>query len=95
MIPLRPLALGCLLSLCAVPPGPAHGAGRFWPVGDRGVTLDEAVSGVRRRGRVLSADTVQEDGRPVHRIRILTNEGRVRRLRVDGRTGRPFRRRRR
>ena len=76
-------------------PGPAWSARYLWPVSGPGMTLDEAVSGIRRQGRVLSADTVEEDGRPVHRIRILTNEGRVRRLRLDGRTGRPYRPRRR
>lgn len=54
---------------------------------DRG--LDAAVSSVRRhgRGRVLSADTIEEDGRSVHRIRILNEDGLVRGLRFDGATG--------
>jgi hypothetical protein len=58
----------------------------------RDYSLDDAVSGVRRRneGKVLSADTVDEDGRPVHRIRILSDQGRVRGLRFDGATGRPL-----
>lgn len=58
----------------------------------RGYSLDDAVSGVRRRntGRVLSADTVQQDGRPVHRIRVLSDQGRVRGLRFDGNTGKPL-----
>jgi hypothetical protein len=57
-----------------------------------GESLDEVVSGLRRRnaGRVLSADTVQEEGRSVHRIRILNDQGRVRGLRFDGATGRPL-----
>lgn len=53
--------------------------------------LDGVVSGLRRRreGRVLSADTVEEEGRPVHRIRILNEQGRVRPLHFDA-TGRPL-----
>jgi hypothetical protein len=55
-------------------------------------SLDEVVSGARRDhpGKVLSADTVEEGGRPVYRIRILNDEGRVRGLRYDGNTGRPL-----
>ena len=58
----------------------------------RGYSLDETVSGVRRRypGKVLSADTIDQGGRPVHRIRILNDEGRVRGLRFDGNTGKPL-----
>jgi len=54
--------------------------------------LDGVVSDLRhrRQGRVLSADTVEENGRSVHRIRILNDDGRVRRLQFDGDTGRPL-----
>jgi len=54
--------------------------------------LDGVVSDLRRRrqGRVLSTDTYEEDGRPVHRIRILNENGRVRPLHFDGETGRPL-----
>ena len=92
---MRLLSVAFLATFLAGLPGPVRSAGYLWPVAGPGVTLDEAVSGVRHRGRVLSADTIEEDGRPVHRIRILTNEGRVRRLLLDGRTGRPYRPRRR
>lgn len=59
--------------------------------GDPGVSLDEAVSNLRRGsgGKVLSADTVRREGEPVHRIKILTDKGRVKRYQVDGQTGRP------
>jgi hypothetical protein len=58
-------------------------------------SLDGVVSSLRHRraGRILSADTVREDGRTVHRIRILSDEGRVRGLQFDGNTGRPIPRR--
>lgn len=54
--------------------------------------LDGVVSDLRRRqqGRVLSTDTFEEDGRPVHRIRILNEDGRVRPLHFEGDTGRPI-----
>jgi uncharacterized membrane protein YkoI len=54
-------------------------------VSGRGLSLDQAVSQVRRDtgGRVLSAETVRRDGRSVHRIKILTPENRVRVFYVD------------
>ena len=55
-------------------------------------SLDDVVSGVRRRnpGKVLSADTVKQGDRSVHRIRILNEQGRVRGLRFDADTGKPL-----
>jgi uncharacterized membrane protein YkoI len=60
-------------------------------------SLDEVVSGVRRdhRGRVLSADSVRQDGRQVYRVRIINEKGRVRGFRFDGETGKPIPQRRR
>lgn len=59
------------------------------PRADSRFSLDEVVSGVRRRnpGKVLSADTVKQGDRSVHRIRILNEKGRVRGLRFDANTG--------
>ena len=59
--------------------------------GPQGRSLDEAVSEVRQRnkGKVLSADTVQNGDRSVHRIRML-NKGRVRGYRIDAATGKPL-----
>ncbi len=59
-----------------------------------GQSLDDLVSRFRRRneGRILSADTVDEDGRRVHRLRVLKDDGRVRRFRYDGDTGQRIRR---
>ncbi|MEW8043853.1 MAG: hypothetical protein G8D28_05975 [gamma proteobacterium symbiont of Phacoides pectinatus] len=45
------------------------------------------------RGRVLSADTEFVEEREVHVIRILTKDGRVRRLRIDAESGQRIRRR--
>jgi len=60
------------------------------------VSLDESVQVVRQRegGRVLSAQTRNVAGRPVHHIRILTRNGKVRRFRVDGATGKALGKRR-
>ncbi len=57
----------------------------------RGISLDEAISRARRQesGKVLSAETVRDNGRRVHRIKILTRDGRVKRVRIDASTGRP------
>ena len=54
-----------------------------------GVSLDQAVAQVQRRtgGRVLSAETRMENGEPVHHIRVLTDNNRVRTIRVHGETG--------
>lgn len=68
---------------------------------DRRTSLEQAVSEARDRypGRVISAETRRHNGRESHDIRILTNEGRVKRLRVDPDSGnfgpRPKARRRR
>jgi len=49
------------------------------------VSLDQAVSQARERtgGRVISAETREKEGRKVHNIRILTDDGKVRRLQID------------
>ena len=54
------------------------------------VSLDDAVSIVRSRydGKVIRAETHGSDDHPVHRIRILSPDGRVYTVSVDGVTGR-------
>jgi len=57
---------------------------------DNGVSLDEAVAQARRKnkkGKVLSAETVRVNGRKVHRIKVLTRDGRVKRTQVDAGNG--------
>ena len=55
-----------------------------------GISLDEAVEQARSRvgGRVISAETQQKDGRRVYNIRLLTKDGRVKRMRIDSESGR-------
>lgn len=54
--------------------------------GDSGVSLNEAVQQAQQQsgGRVLSADTVNQGGRAVHRIKVLTPSGQVRVYTFDG-----------
>ena len=77
---------------------PRGGHDRLYLAQHQGENLDRAVSRIRGRtgGRVLSAETRDNDGRRVHHIRILTNNGKVRRVRVDAESGEtlPPRRRR-
>jgi uncharacterized membrane protein YkoI len=44
-----------------------------------GISLDQAAEQVRRQtgGRILSAETVNKDGRQVHRIKVLTPDHKV------------------
>jgi len=51
----------------------------------RGTSLNEAVQQVQQQtgGRVLSAETVNQGGRRVHRIKVLTPSGQVRVVTVD------------
>ena len=53
-----------------------------------GMSLNQAIESVRRRGdveRVLSAETRVEGGREVHHIKVMTKDGTVRTVRVNGR----------
>lgn len=48
-------------------------------------SLDNAVRQAREKsnGRVISAETREKNGRQYYNIRILTNDGKVRRYRFD------------
>ena len=61
-------------------------AANFAPGDQAGITRQQAVGEVRRLfdGRVLSATPVERGGRPGFRVRLLTREGRVRNVYVDG-----------
>ncbi|MEJ2692905.1 MAG: ribosome biogenesis GTPase RsgA [Candidatus Thiodiazotropha sp.] len=50
-----------------------------------GLSLDQAVQQAREKtgGRVISAETNEKNGQRFHNIRILTNDGKVRRLHYD------------
>ena len=50
-------------------------------------SLDQAVRQAREKsnGRVISAETQEQNGRQYYNIRILTDDGKVRRYRFDAR----------
>jgi len=52
-----------------------------------GMTLDQAVEQVRRqyKGRIVSAETRVKGGRETHIIKVLTDDGKVKTVRVPGR----------
>ncbi len=81
---LRPFLITLAIGLATNPamgrPGPENGYR----------SLESAVSQARKEtgGRVLSARTREQKGQKIHVIRILTKDGRVRRLRMDARNGR-------
>lgn len=52
-----------------------------------GTSLNQAVQQVQREtgGRVLSAETINQGGRSVHRIKVLTPSGQVRVMTIDAR----------
>lgn len=81
--PLLRCSLGLLAGL-ALLLGPFTGA-----LAERRTSLEQAVNEARDRypGRVLSAETERRDGRESHQIRILTDDGRVKRLRIDAESG--------
>jgi uncharacterized membrane protein YkoI len=97
---LRQLAGALVLLLAAGVAGAAtfgfsHAPEHPWMIAQRdharngGLSLDEAINRARRRhdGKVLSADTVGDNGNKEHRIRILTPDGRVKRFRMDAGNG--------
>jgi len=69
------LLLALLLGLLLSPPLSARGD----------ISLDQAVEQARERtgGRVISAETRNKDGQRIHNVRILTSDGKVRRLQIN------------
>jgi uncharacterized membrane protein YkoI len=67
-----------------------------WQVAERvilvaqnnGPTLDQAVEQVRKQynGRIVSAETKVNGNREVHYIKVLTDDGKVKTVKVPGRT---------
>jgi len=52
-------------------------------------TLEQAVAKVRSEvpGRILSAETAEQDGKIIYRIKVLTPDGRVVVIEIDARSG--------
>ena len=55
--------------------------------GNGGKTLSEAIEQVRRQtdGRILSAETKVKGNREVHHVKVLTKDGKVKTVKVQGR----------
>ena len=55
---------------------------------NNGPTLAQAIQMVRRQyqGRIVGAETEIRGNREVHRIRVLTKDGKVRTVNIPGRT---------
>lgn len=96
---LKSLAVTALLLAVMVGPS-AHGAagagadlGSMAVAGaetlqSNGKTLSEAVAEVRRQygGRIISAETQRRGNREVHVIKVLTQDNKVKTVRVQGRS---------
>ena len=56
-----------------------------------GPTLSQAVEMVKRQynGRIVSAETKTNGNREVHHIKVLTEDGKVKTVKIQGRTKRP------
>jgi hypothetical protein len=93
----RAVAALCCLALAgggmlvAVTPAAAQPPLQLAQAGN-GIGLAEATRMVRDQtgGQVLRAETRRDKGRTVHRIRVLTEDGRVRTWHVDAETGRMY-----
>jgi uncharacterized membrane protein YkoI len=91
------MAAAGLLFSASVQPASASGtagaraAGAPWRLAaDNGVSLEAAIRQVRQRFgdvTILKAETKGKNGRRVHRIKFLTDGGRVRTVRIDAQTG--------
>jgi hypothetical protein len=51
--------------------------------GNRGSLTESVRQAERQGGAVLSAEPVQQDGRQVNRVKVLTNDGRVKVMEMD------------
>lgn len=94
---MRLLSTSLLLLLMVVP---------SWAVADRphrveprllvaqndGPSLSDAVEQVRRQynGRIVSAETRVSGNREVHYIKVLTDDGKVKTVRITGRSRSPY-----
>lgn len=86
------LCAAALLCGALLPTTPAAAQPLQLAQAGNGISLAEAARMVRERtgGQVLRAETKRDKGRTVHRIRVLTEDGRVRTWYVDAETGRIY-----
>lgn len=94
-IPLRIAVIAILAAANGAPavaqPGalPGDAAGLLPAQRVRGVSLQQAIAIATDRvsGRVVRADTINREGRVVHEILIINDDGLVRTVHVDAATG--------
>ncbi len=69
----------------------AGGERRFMLAQSGGPSLGEAVEQVRRQynGRIVSAETRMSGNREMHVIKVLTDDGKVKTVRIPGRSRDP------
>jgi uncharacterized membrane protein YkoI len=86
-----PLALVIAIGITAASDAQAaHDIGQIMRVGEKFIDKDKAASIARTSaggGRVLGVRTQAESQHPVFEVKVLSTEGRVRVLRVDGDSG--------
>jgi uncharacterized membrane protein YkoI len=89
------LAASGMVGAPAIAPADAQGLADRRPRDDNaieagGYSLDDAVelAQSRYRAKAVKAETVEEQGRRIYYIRLLSAEGRVWTVRVDAATGR-------
>ena len=87
---IRHLMLTCLAAAALTAgalPATATAGERLTLAQSDGPTLSQAVDQVRRqyRGRIVSAETQVRGNREVHVIKVLTDDGKVKTVRVSGR----------
>jgi uncharacterized membrane protein YkoI len=77
----------CLASQATANPAAPVPAGLTVAQSD-GMSLNEAVEQVRRQynGRIVSAETKRSGNREVHHIKVLTEDGKVKTVKIPGRT---------
>lgn len=83
------LALGLLPALATASPGrAAQQTAAIVLAQQDGPSLSEAVEQVRRQynGRIVSASTEVRGNREVHVIKVLTEDGKLKTVRIPGRT---------
>ena len=77
----------CCLAVTPVFADGGNSDSRFQVAQNDGMSLSDAVEQVRRQtnGRIVSAETKIKNGREVHHINVLTEDGKVKTHKVQGR----------
>ena len=81
------ILISCLLAALPAQAQSAAGERRVQMAQNDGMSLSEAVEQVRRQtgGRIVSAETRTSNGREMHHIKVLTDDGKVKTHKIQGR----------